>query len=510
MEKRRRYTPQRRLRLHSGEHQDWVRHWDGTSEMLMRSRTEGFVRKAMETDRDCHPIPEWAGTADLGATMDCPRFRSLRFEPRLECLYRERQRTRLRPLARIGPVAGALLVLAFGVWDRHLDPGHLSESLAVHAAVATVLLAVAVTSFTRFGVTAQDALVAAGLLAGVGGVALIGTLGPAHLDHIPAGLLLVLLFGTALTADLRIQAGLSLGYVAIPNIVMRLVGTPDDAIATVNWFVVAGAFSSLLLAFLIDTTNRRAFLLEVALERERQRSEALLRSILPASIVERLKGDAVRVADLVEDASVLFADIVGFTALARHLPPAQLIELLDRVFTDLDDIAVRHGAEKIKTIGDAYMVAVGVADAAGRDISALAELALEARNSVWSATAIYGAPLQLRIGLCAGPVISGVIGRRKPHFDLWGDTVNTASRLESSGVAGEIQVDEHTYMRLRGAYEFEPRGAVELKGIGPTTTYLLKGRRSPGPGRRDESDAPVATPDRARPGRPLTHAATVQ
>ena len=406
-------------------------------------------------------------------------------------------------------------MLAFGVWDRHLDPGHLDVTLATHAAVAAVLLAVAVTAFTRVGDVAQEAVVMAGLFASVGGVALIGTIGPEHLDHIPAGLLLALLFGSALTADLRVQAVLGIGYVAIPNVVMRLVGTQPDAVATVNWFAVAGALSSLLLAFLIDATNRRAFLLEVALEEERRRSAELLRSILPSSIVDRLQGNTECVADLVEDASVVFADIVGFTALARRLPPAHLVDLLDRVFTELDGIAARHGVEKIKTIGDAYMAAVGVADAAGRDIAALADFALAARDAVRQKSADGGTPLELRIGLSSGPVLSGVIGRRKPHFDLWGDTVNTASRLESGGVAGEIQVDEHTYSRLREAYVFEQRGIVELRGIGPVRTYLLRGRRGAElssilPHAPEADEPPLDSVGRADSGRPLTIAASGQ
>lgn len=414
--------------------------------------------------------------ARLGAGVGRLWLGPVRFEPALEDRYRDRQRARLRPLVRIGPVAGAVLVLVFGVWDRQVDPRHAGDTLAIHATVAALLVAVSAASFTRAGAAAQDALIVLGLLMGVGGIALIGAADPGHLDHIPAGLLLALLFGTALTADLRAQAVLGLGYVAVPILVLRLLETPSSAVATVTWFVVSGALSSLLLAGLIDATNRRAFLLEVALEEERRRSEELLRSILPASIVERLNGDAGRVADLVEDAGVLFADIVGFTALAHRLPPEQLVELLDRIFTELDAVAARHGVEKIKTIGDAYMVAVGVAGAAGRDVTSLVELALEAREVVRRHTAGDGAPIQLRVGLCAGPVISGVIGRRKPHFDLWGDTVNTASRLASSGLPGEIQVDERTYLRLRHAYELEPRGAVELKGIGPVRTYLLKRR----------------------------------
>ena len=256
------------------------------------------------------------------------------------------------------------------------------------------------------GVLRFDLTLLVALAAVLGGASALYAADPGHLDHVPAGLLLALIFGSALTADPRAQAALGLGYVAVPNAVLGFVGTPPGAVATVNWYVISGALSSLLLACLIDAANRRAFALELALEAERRRSEALLRSILPASVVERLNDHAGRVADLVEDAGVLFADIVGFTALAHRLPPDQLVDTLDRIFTDLDAVAARHGVEKIKTIGDAYMVAVGVAGAAGRDVASLVEFALEAREAVGRHTPGHGAPIHLRVGLCAGPVIS--------------------------------------------------------------------------------------------------------
>jgi class 3 adenylate cyclase len=318
----------------------------------------------------------------------------------------------------------------------------------------------------------------AGLWTSLTGIMVIGGTIHGHFEGTPAALMLIMLYGSASAGDLRVQAAAGFGYLTIPNVVMFAAGAPLPTIVTVNLFLVTGTGSSLLLAYLADATSRRAFLLEEACAHERRRSEELLRSILPTSIVDRLDGSARCVADLVDDAGVLFADIVGFTALAHRVPPARLIETLDRMFTDLDAVAARHGVEKIKTIGDAYMAAVGVADAAECDVSALADFALEARETVQCHLAGCAAPAVLRIGLSTGPVICGVIGRRRPHFDLWGDTVNTASRLESDGVPGEVQVDERTYLRLRHAYSSEPRGPIDLKGIGPLPTYLLKGRRS--------------------------------
>ena len=409
--------------------------------------------------------------------MDRPTFAALRFEPELEHRYLSAQRARLLPVNRVGALAGAALMLSFGLWDRQVDPSRLGETMMIRVATTLLFLALCLVGLTRASVTAQDAFVLLTVLVIIGGISLVLAVLPDGFERGLAGLLLVMLFTGTVIIDLRVQVLAAMAEVAVPNIVMHIAGASPFTMVHANWFLVAGALSALLLAYLLDAANRRAFLLEVALAEERRRSEELLRSILPSSIVERLQGDARRVADLVEDASVLFADIVGFTALARTLPPERLIDTLDAVFTELDAIAARHGVEKIKTVGDAYMVAVGVADAAGRGVEALAEFALDARDAVRQHTAGRDGPLQLRVGLCAGPLVSGVIGRRKPHFDLWGETVNTASRLESGGVPGEIQVDESTYRRLHGAYDFEPRGTIELKGIGRFATYLLKGRR---------------------------------
>lgn len=418
--------------------------------------------------------------------MECPIPRRERFAPALERRYRDGQRTRGLPLLRAGAIAGAVLTVAFALWDRQVDPMHLEASVAVRAVVATVLLAIAAASMTRLASSAQDTFVVAGLLVSVIGIMVIGGTIHGHFEGTPAALMLIMLYGSTSAGDLRVQATAGLGYLTIPNVVMYAAGAPPPAIVTVNLFLVTGTGSSLLLAYLADATNRRAFLLEEACAQERRRSEELLRSILPTSIVDRLDGGTRCVADLVEDAAVLFADVVGFTSLAHRVPPAQLITTLDRMFTDLDGIAARHGVEKIKTIGDAYMVAVGVADAADRDLAVLADFAMEAREAVQCRLAGCDTPGVLRIGLSAGPVICGVIGRRRPHFDLWGDTVNTASRLESDGVPGEIQVDERTYLRLRDTFDFEPRGLVDLKGLGPVRTYLLTRRRQ----RRDVSGGP--------------------
>jgi len=211
---------------------------------------------------------------------------------------------------------------------------------------------------------------------------------------------------------------------------------------------------------------------------ERAKSERLLLNVLPESIAARLKESDEVIAEGFESATVLFADIVGFTPLAQELEPAATVALLDRVFARWDGLAESQGLEKIKTIGDAYMVAGGLPQPRPDHAEAIAEMALAMGAEVERDAAEAGLPLQVRIGIDSGPVVAGVIGRAKFSYDLWGDTVNTASRMESHGLPGEVQVTERVYQRLRDSYELRRRGTIEVKGKGPMTTYLLLGRRS--------------------------------
>lgn len=211
----------------------------------------------------------------------------------------------------------------------------------------------------------------------------------------------------------------------------------------------------------------------VTVDRLARENERLLLNVLPASIAEQLKRQTGIIAEGFDDVSVLFADIVGFTQISAHLSPRTLIEMLNGLFSTFDELADRHGLEKIKTIGDAYMVAGGLPQRRPDHLQAMGTFALDMRNTLQeSADAPDG--LTLRIGIHVGSVVAGVIGSRKFSYDIWGDTVNTASRLESHGVPGKIQVSEDAYLRLQDAFAFEPRGTVELKGKGLVNAYFLE------------------------------------
>ncbi len=213
------------------------------------------------------------------------------------------------------------------------------------------------------------------------------------------------------------------------------------------------------------------------LAEEQEKSERLLLNILPAPIAQRLKQGEKTIADSFSEVTVLFADLVGFTKLSANLSPAELVELLNMIFSRFDELAEKYGLEKIKTIGDAYMVVGGLPTPRKDHAEAIAEMALDMLNQVKEISVKQEKPLQIRIGINRGPVEAGVIGTKKFAYDLWGDTVNTAHRMESHGIPGVIQVTEDTYNCLANKYTFQERGMIEIKGKGMMRTYLLVCRK---------------------------------
>jgi class 3 adenylate cyclase len=199
---------------------------------------------------------------------------------------------------------------------------------------------------------------------------------------------------------------------------------------------------------------------------------------LPQPIAERLKRDQHTIADQFPSATVLFADVVGFTHLSSQISAAELVVLLNLLFSIFDEIAEKNGVEKIKTIGDAYMAAAGLPTLRSDHAEAIANLALDMQQAVARFNIEQNQSFSIRIGINTGPVVAGVIGLKRFIYDLWGDTVNIASRMESHGLAGCIQVTEATYECLKEQYVFEQRGVIEVKGKGLMTTYLLTGKRS--------------------------------
>ncbi|CAN5395200.1 adenylate/guanylate cyclase domain-containing protein [soil metagenome] len=221
--------------------------------------------------------------------------------------------------------------------------------------------------------------------------------------------------------------------------------------------------------------REQAYLEQLAVERER--SERLLLNVLPQPIAERLKRGETEIADSFAEATVLFSDLVGFTEIAARLAPTELVRRLNVIFSAFDELAERHKLEKIKTIGDAYLIVGGLPALRADHAEAVAEMALDMLAVTHRLAEESGDSFQIRVGIHTGPVVAGVVGTTKFTYDLWGDTVNTASRMESYGIPGTIQVSEATYVRLRERFHFQERGPIEVKGKGRLRTYLLTGRQ---------------------------------
>jgi class 3 adenylate cyclase len=257
----------------------------------------------------------------------------------------------------------------------------------------------------------------------------------------------------------------------------RFIGDLTDAeVLQVGVYLITTNVIGAITAHRIEQTRRHDFLQSERVEVQRRDAERLLLNILPAPVAARLKAGEDPIADSAPEVTIVFADLVDFTSLSASISAEETVQRLGELFSLFDAEARRLGIEKIKTIGDAYMVAAGLPEPRSDHAEVAAEFALAIREAVAALNRRRGYDLSLRIGMHSGPVVAGVIGQHRFAYDVWGDTVNTASRMESHGLAGEVQVSEATYDRLAGRYELEPRGTVEVKGKGAMTTYLLRGR----------------------------------
>jgi class 3 adenylate cyclase len=253
----------------------------------------------------------------------------------------------------------------------------------------------------------------------------------------------------------------------------------QPAWAQTTGFIIATVSSVVVVVVTVWFALRDTARAEAVMEAQYERSETLLENMLPASIAERLKEpDRSVIADKYDDASVLFADIVGFTERASSTPPADLVRFLDRLYGEFDALVDKHGLEKIKVSGDCYMVVSGVPRPRPDHSRALADFALDMANVAAGLRDPHGEPIPLRVGMACGPVVAGVVGSRRFFYDVWGDAVNVASRMESTDSVGRIQVPEAMYERLKDEFVLQERGSIEIKGKGPMRTWYLIGRKA--------------------------------
>jgi class 3 adenylate cyclase len=274
----------------------------------------------------------------------------------------------------------------------------------------------------------------------------------------------------------RISAALSAMAVAIYIVLYFLYEQRVAIPGLIDLFYIPNTVVALLICITaMAYYTRNLENTEIALADAHEKSENLLNNIMPTVIADRLKSGSLTIADGFNEASVLFADIEGFTHFSEGHAPADVVKILNGIFSHLDMLVQKHELEKIKTIGDAYMVAAGIPVYRADHAEAIAAFALDVRKAFDEYTRANGIHLRLRIGINSGPVIAGVIGRLRFLYDLWGDAVNTASRMESHGIPGEIQVTEATYDILKSKFNFEERGVIEVKGKGKMRTYFLRG-----------------------------------
>jgi class 3 adenylate cyclase len=418
--------------------------------------------------------------------------RFLTFEdPALEAAFQGGRRHQAARQGRIAITAGAPGFLL--LWALVDEP----EAKAIAAGLLLAVLGWVALAWTpRFATNYDAVAVGPNILVTALSVALLLELPP--VSAVIIAIVLITLTYMWMFVFLRPRWPVAVVSGAVYLVVMVAVGTvvwndfgdgeaPPGMIDAVGGRVGGGALVFLYAGFLFALTASAAYRLERAervdflrrreLDAAHARSEGLLRSILPDEVAERLKDGPGRIADDLPAVSVVFADLTGFSPMASRAAPAEVVDFLDAVFTAFDVIAARHGLEKIKTIGDAYMAVAGAPAPMDDHAGAAAEMALDVLAAASGLRRPDGSPIGVRVGISSGPAVAGVIGTTKFSYDLWGDTVNIASRMESHGTPGHVQVSAATAALLADRYVLVERGTIEVKGLGALPTWYLTGRR---------------------------------
>ena len=428
------------------------------------------------------------------------RLGQLLMQLRAELRGNERMPARDTPLfAWLGPLARFAELGTVGYPSNVRRRLTIVNVMALMIAVSSAVYAI---MFASFGMEAYWSLIAVNLA--LIAVALLAPL--AHrINDIAAALLICAAEFVALfffVRELGHDSGIQLNYIVVAAVAFAICGmghirlvigavvvalalhlavwflyppgiaqVPADPFLLHNLYISSAVTTFALIALIVGY----AFTLA---DRARAEADSLLANILPEAIAERLKArPGERIADSIDEASVLFTDLVGFTQLSKELGADRTVEILDQIVTEFDRIAAAHGVEKIKTIGDGYMAVAGTGHPQADHVTCLARMALRLPGGVARLSETHGVDLQIRIGIAGGPVMAGVIGADKFSYDVWGETVNLAARLESHGLPGEIQVSGAVFEALRDGFVLEPRGEIEVKGVGRLETWLLKSER---------------------------------
>jgi len=405
-------------------------------------------------------------------------------DPGRESAFRHEQARETVPIVRAGFLVG--IPLWFVAWLALPLAAEVDGTVLAATSAAMVALNL-VSLWSVRGHPSLARIEAVGIIGTVGNAAAIMVLtaaSPANDRYSLPGLMLSLLYAVAV---FRIRLPEAVVPAAVVLVAFLVAVGPRQApgqLAFDVFILVAMMIVGLLGVVVLERASRERFQQRRTIEaqreevaRERAKSDALLRAMLPVSIVARLRERPEAVAEGFDAATLIFADLVGFTVMAERLGPQRTAALLNTLVSRWDLLAAEAGVEKIKTIGDAYFAAAGVPEPQGDHATRIVDFGHAMIRATAEAARTTGEPLAIRVGVHSGPVVAGVIGRTKFSYDLWGDTVNVASRLESTGVPGEIQASAATVDLLGGRFEVVPRGEVTLKGKGPMSTFLVRARR---------------------------------
>lgn len=418
--------------------------------------------------------------------------RTFGFPRELEQSFQEHYRLTTISTTRAAFIIAIVLYAAFGALDQVAMP--LSKEpiwFIRYCVVCPVLGFVILATYLSFFAKRLQLVMCLGIIAaGLGIVAMIGISRETELGHryYMMGLLLVVMAAYGLT---RLRFWYAVAACAIivaadefvDVMLHHALASPQGVTVFVlhNFFFLSANVIGMFTGYALEAHARREYLQKRVIEAEKEKSERLLLNILPEKIAVTLKERNQVIADEFKETSVLFADIVNFTQLSAQLSPQRVVELLNELFSYFDTLAHNYGVEKIKTIGDCYMVAAGVPVPSPNHAHVLACLALDMLEYVGGQRFLNGIRLDMRIGINSGPLVAGIIGQRKFIYDLWGDTVNTASRMESHGATGRIQISRATFELLRDDFVCEAAGEVLVKGKGKMDVWYLSGRKA-GPG----------------------------
>jgi adenylate cyclase len=401
-----------------------------------------------------------------------------RFETDTEARFRARYAERSIPFIRVSLPLAATLYLLFLAWDYNIEPAALLYTLSVRLPFSFFAVVVFGLTFLQSFERWSQSVLCSTVILGAAGIVMVLAILPDGFTYGTPGLLLVIMYACGAIRLMLNAASIACGgIIVLANAVLAYKGASTFQFLNTNVFLISASVIGLSYTALLEWTERHAFSLEEGLREDKKASDTLLRSFLPERIMKRLRDGERSIAEAVGEATVLFADVVGFTSLTHRMAPGHVVEVLSAIFTRFDEISDAKGIEKVKTIGDCYMAVAGVRSPTARSAEAVAEFAIDALAFVRTYAEENDLPLQVRIGVSTGSLVSGVIGTHVPIFDLWGGPVNDASRLQQEGIPGSIQVSESTYWRLRNKYEFQERGALTLKHGEQINAYLLTGRK---------------------------------